>query len=369
LNITSAIFRKGTTTITVSLEGTEATVRDALQTQLASLNGTVSVTGNGSEDAPWTIRFSGYNNTTPVTVEYVFETFGDVTPDMQITPAVELLKTDVVMGTRLLQTIGGVTTSLVLESSDISADASTQAATLQTKLRTLTGDSSLTVTSDATRFFINFGGATTAGMQILSGAGLADVKRSGNAFQLQSIAGELVTAGSVFTYGADVVVLSSSDIDELDATSQATKLQVALRTLTGLESVTVAYNSATFIVTIPGTGASAIKAVGADQIKSLPTSSKAIGTFTIDANSPTVRFLFDGILQIVDLAGATDNAARQTALQTALTTLNPGASVTVDASNVSTLGFVITIKGYDHAAAGFGRKLDHRHSRRGNGGR
>ncbi len=87
--------------------------------------------------------FSGYNNTTPVTVEYVFETFGDVTPDVQITPAVELLKTDVVMGTRLLQTIGGVTTSLVLETADISANATTQAATLQTKLRTLTGDSSL----------------------------------------------------------------------------------------------------------------------------------------------------------------------------------------------------------------------------------
>ena len=342
LNLVGVTFRKGATAVPISLVGDPATVQTRLKTDLANLNGTVSVSGSGTEGDPWLIRLTDYNTATSVTAEYDFGTFADVTPDVLVTPAVSILNADVTVGTLFSY----ATNAVALTSTDISATRSIQATLLQTRLRTVTGDSQLTVTFDADRFYVNFAAATSGGLQMVSAA-TAQNATSGNDLQVQTISGNLIVADSVITYNNQPLILRNADINTSSVSGQASLLQTRLRTLTGLEAATVVYSSGGFVITIPGTGATQIRIASGETAVSVPASSVGLGTVYIKPVFNSFLFFRDGQASSFVPSEAADDAARRLALQTAVEAVMTGATVVVDDSQLSTVGYKVTIEGYD----------------------
>jgi Ca2+-binding RTX toxin-like protein len=343
LSLNGAIFRKDTTTKTVSLVGDAATVRAALIAELTGLNGTVKIEGSGVAGDPWIIKLSGYNAATPITVEYDFGQYGDVTPDVVVTPALAILNADVVAGTQIL--VSGE--AIVLAATDISATRATQATLLETKVRTLTGMETAEVTYDADQFFINFASAETLDVQIISGAGLFAAFTNDN-LVTQLIAGRDIAANSAFQVGTSVVTLRDVDIDTSSTSTQASLLQTRLRTMTALADVTVTYSAGNYLFGFAnGTTPVAISFVSGSTSTGLDVSDKTLGRINIAANLQSVRLFFDGRSRIFQREDFATDALALADLQAKLDALAPGSKVRIDTSALTTLGYQITIEGYD----------------------
>ncbi|MCA9011336.1 MAG: calcium-binding protein, partial [Planctomycetaceae bacterium] len=343
LSLNGAIFRKDATTKTVSLLGDAATVRAALIAQLTGLNGTVKIQGSGVAGDPWIIELSGYNSATPITAEYDFGQYGDVTPDVLVTPALAIVNADVVAGTQIL--VGSE--SIVLAAADISATRATQATLLETKIRTLTGLGSAEVTYDANQFFINFAAAETLDVQIVSGNGFYTAFTN-DGLVTQLIAGRDIAVNSAFKAGTSIVTLQDADIDNSSTSTQAALLQTRLRTLTALADVTVTYSAGNYLLGFTnGATPVAISFVSGSSLTALEASEKTLGRINIAANLQSVRLFFDGRSRIFQREDFATDALALDDLQAKLDALSPGSKVRIDTSALATLGYQITIEGYD----------------------
>ncbi len=82
-------------------------------------------------------------------------------------------------------------------------------------------------------------------------------------------------------------------------------------------------------------------------IGSLTAASVTLGQINIPANLQTVRLFFDGrsvSFEPTDYVPGSSQAISD--LQAALDQLAPGSAVRIDASNINTLGYVVTVEGY-----------------------
>ncbi|MFN8705335.1 MAG: hypothetical protein ACK50J_01540, partial [Planctomyces sp.] len=345
-------LRKGNSSQTVSLRGAAADVEAALNAAMVTLNnGTVTVQGDGTAENPWQIELSGYNSATPITAEYDFGAVGDVTPDILVTPSVQVAAADVAAGTQFFAD----SQSITLSAADINgSNKSQQASLLQTRLRTLTSLAGATVTWNNTHFFIHFATAAPAGdlaateLQILSANGFEDGLNNGS-LEVQAIPGRQIVSGSAFRYDGRLVTLRDSDIDASDTAAQSTLLRTRLRTLVGLEAAEVTYSSGNFNVTLNTAGSPlALQFVSGNLAVAAAQSNQYLGQFSFQPTLDTVNFLFDGTLAVFRPSDYTiGDPAALTALQTLLDDLNPGSRVLIDASQLSTIGYQITIEGYD----------------------
>jgi hypothetical protein len=348
LNISTAIFRKGATTKTVSLIGSESTVRAAFQSQLAGLNGTFRILGSGIDGDAWQVEFTEYNEATPVTVEYDFGQSIDVTPDVIVTPSIAIANADVLAGTQFLVGSESVQLNVADITTDTGATArASQAALLQTKLRTISALSQAVVTFDSTQYFINFAAAETVPVAIVSATAFEAAGESGG-LATQVIAGGRIVAHTAFRAGTDFVTLGDADIDNASTSGQAALLQTKLRTLTGLSTVTVAYAAGNYLITFPtGTTPVVISSVNGILASDLDVAEVGLGRINIATDLLSVRLFFAGRSRIFVPDGHADAATALAALQTALNELAPGSVVKIDSSALATLGYQITIEGYD----------------------
>ncbi|MCA9035164.1 MAG: hypothetical protein KDA91_08545, partial [Planctomycetaceae bacterium] len=342
LAIRNATFSMGETTRVVSLQGDAATVLSNLQNGLTGLNGTVTVVGSGVEGDQWSIQFTEYDPATPITVEYDFGTFDDVTPDIVITPSVEIPDASIAAGTLFVYS----GSSVVLTVTDISTTRSIQATLLQTRLRTLTGDASLSVTFDVDRYYVNFQGAPSGNLQILPST-TAQNATQGSSLQTQTISGLLVNLNTVITYDGSSVILRPEDIDTSGAKAQATLLQARLRTLTGVNDTTVVYTSGSFVVSIPDAAAKQLTVNNGNDAAVIEVSHLTLATVYINPKFDTFLFFRDGQAASFTPGTVGDTEDPAVVLNDAISQLQPGTRVLVDATDVNTLGYKVTIEGYD----------------------
>ncbi|MEI7702054.1 MAG: hypothetical protein WCK86_19815, partial [Planctomycetia bacterium] len=338
-------FGNGTIQRTVSLVGTTATVLNTLRTSLVDFGATVVVQGTGAATDPWMIQLNGYNTALPITADYDFGQFIDVTPDVVVIPALQINASDVVVGTQIL----AGNQSILLLAADISTVPATQASLLQTRLRTLPGLTAVEVTFDSSQYYLNFAAAETLQVEVIAAANFS-LAFSTAGLAEQTILGSEIVSHSAFRVGtSDIVTLSDADINTTSTAAQALLLQTRLRTLSALQNINVEYYSAGKFLFRFADGAtrSALSFVSGSSATALGNSELALGKVNLAENVQSVRLSFNGISRIFQRAGFNTPAAALADLQAKLDDLSPGSAVHIDDSLLATLGYQITIEGYN----------------------
>ena len=194
---------------------------------------------------------------------------------------------------------------------------------------------------------INFTAAETFAVQIVSGAGFYTAFTN-NSLVTQLIAGRDIVTNSAFLVGSNVVTLREADIDNSSTLTQASLLQTRLRTLTALADVTVTYSAGNYLFGFAnGAIPAAMSFVSGSTASASEVSDKTLGRINIAANLQSVRLFFDGRSRIFQREDFASDALALADLQAKLDALAPGSTVRIDTSALATLGYQITIEGYD----------------------
>ena len=96
-----------------------------------------------------------------------------------------------------------------------------------------------------------------------------------------------------------------------------------------------------------GTTPVAISFVSGSTFTALNVSDKTLGKINIAANLQSVRLYFDGRSRVFQREDFTTDALALADLQSKLDALAPGSNVRIDTTALATLGYQITIEGYD----------------------